>query len=209
MLVRNRMTEQPATVTPEDHLDQAKAKMASGRFRRLPVVKEGVLVGIVTDRDLREHTGHFDQIKVGAVMTETPATVAPGATVEEAARILLRRQISGLPVVEQDRLIGIITTSDVMQAFLDVMGASVEGSTRLDFILEGEEHGLTEASRIVDREGGEILGIGTYREKVGENPVCYLRLVGGNPEKIAKGLRAAGFDVLGVHKIAVNEPRLP
>ena len=209
MLVANRMTEQPVTVTPEDHLDQAKARMASGRFRRLPVLKDGVLVGIVTDRDLREHTGHFNQVKINAVMSQKPIIVGPGATVEEVARILLKHQIGGLPVVEQNRLVGIITTSDVMKAFLDVMGASVEGSTRLDFVLEGEEHGLTEASRIVNREGGEILGIGTYREKVGENPVCYLRLIGGNAEKIAKGLRSAGFDVLGLHKIAVNETGAP
>jgi hypothetical protein len=88
-----------------------------------------------------------------------------------------------------------------MKAFLDVMGASAPGSTRVDFILEGEEHGLTEASRIVNREGGEILGVGTYREKIGDNPVCYLRLLSGNAEKIAKSLRSGGFDVLGVHKI--------
>jgi hypothetical protein len=88
-----------------------------------------------------------------------------------------------------------------MKAFLDVMGAAAEGSTRIDFILEGEEHGLTEASRIVNREGGEILGVGTYREKVADNPVCYLRLVSGNPDKIARALRSGGFDVLGVHRI--------
>ncbi len=209
MLVGNRMTEHPVTVGPEDHLDQAKAKMDAGRFHRLPVVKDEVLVGIVTDRDLREHTGHFSHVKISAVMSEKPIIIGPGATVEEVAHILLKRQIGGLPVIQQDRLIGIITTSDVMKAFLDVMGASVEGSTRLDFVLEGEEHGLTEASRIVNRDGGEILGVGTYRENIGENPVCYLRLVGGNAEKVAKGLRAAGFDVLGVHKIAVNETRLP
>jgi hypothetical protein len=65
----------------------------------------------------------------------------------------------------------------------------------------GEEHGLTEASRIIAREGGEVLGVGTYREKLGENPICYLRLISGNSEKIAKALRASGFDVLGVHRI--------
>jgi hypothetical protein len=54
---------------------------------------------------------------------------------------------------------------------------------------------------LVAREGGEVLGVGTYREKVGENPVCYLRLLSGNPEKIAKALRVSGFNVLGVHHI--------
>jgi acetoin utilization protein AcuB len=201
MLVGNRMTKHPVTIGSEDHLDQAKAKMDAGRFRRLPVISGGTLVGIVTDRDLRQHTGHLNQVKVGGVMSEKPVTIAPGATVEEAAQILLNRQIGGLPVVEQNQLIGVITTNDIMKAFLDVMGAAAEGSTRIDFILEGEEHGLTEASRIVNREGGEILGVGTYREKVADNPVCYLRLVSGNPDKIARALRSGGFDVLGVHRI--------
>jgi hypothetical protein len=80
------------------------------------------------------------------------------------------------------------------------MGASHGGSTRIDFVLEGEEHGFVEATRLIAREGGEVLGVGTYREKLGENPVCYLRLLSGNPDKIAKALRASGFNVLGVHK---------
>jgi acetoin utilization protein AcuB len=195
------MTKHPVTIGPDELLSAAKTKMEAGRFRRLPVVTDGTLVGIITERDLREHIGHFNQVKINGVMTDKPITIAPGATVEEAAQILLKRQIGGLPVVEKDKLIGIITTNDVMKAFLDVMGAAAEGSTRVDFILEGEEHGLTEASRIVNREGGEILGVGTYREKIGDNPVCYLRLLSGNAEKIAKSLRSGGFDVLGVHKI--------
>jgi hypothetical protein len=88
-----------------------------------------------------------------------------------------------------------------MKAFLDTMGASQAATTRIDFILEGEEHGLIEASRVVSRDGGEILGIGTYREKLGENPVCYLRLRTGNAERIAASLRRGGFNVLGVHRI--------
>ena len=58
-----------------------------------------------------------------------------------------------------EQLVGIITTSDIMKAFLDLMGASEQASVRVDFILEGEEHGLVGASRLVSREGGEILGV--------------------------------------------------
>jgi acetoin utilization protein AcuB len=107
-------------------------------------------------------------------------------------------------VVQDDRLVGVITASDVLRAFLDVMGASQGGSVRLDLVLEGEEHGFIEASRIVAREGGDVLGVGTYRDKLGENPVCYLRMVGGNAEKIAKALRVSGFNVLGVHRIGAT-----
>jgi acetoin utilization protein AcuB len=153
---------------------------------------------------LREHHGHLEHTKINGAMTENPVTVTPATTLEEAAQILLERQIGGLPVLAEGRLVGIITASDILEAFLDVMGASHGGSARIDFVLEGEEHGFVEATRAVAREGGEVLGVGTYREKLGENPVCYLRLLSGNPEKIAKTLRSSGFNVLGVHRIGAQ-----
>jgi acetoin utilization protein AcuB len=201
MLVGKRMTRDPVTINGDALLSEAQEKMRRGGFRRLPVVAEGKLIGIITDRDLRAHIGYMERTRVNGVMTEKVRTVSPATTLEEAAQILLKFQISGLPVVDNGRLVGIITTSDVMKAFLDTMGASQPASNRIDFVLEGEEHGLTEASRVVSREGGEILGIGTYREKIGENPVCYLRLLCDNPDQIAESLRRAGFDVLGVHRI--------
>lgn len=202
MLVGNRMTKEPVTITADVLLNEAEEKMRKGGFRRLPVIGDGKLVGIITDRDLRAHVGYLERTRVNGVMTEKVRTVGPETTLEEAAQILLKFQIGGLPVVDDGRLVGIITTSDVMKAFLDTMGASQPASTRIDFILEGEEHGLIEASRVVSREDGEILGIGTYREKIGENPVCYLRLLSGNAERIAEALRRSGFNVLGVHRLS-------
>jgi acetoin utilization protein AcuB len=195
MFVSNWMTKEPIAVTPDDFLINAKGKMEAGKFHRLPVVSEGRLVGIITDLDMRAHAGYLAKTKVNGAMTEKALTVSPSATLEEAARKLLKHQIGGLPVVDKGQLVGIITTSDVMKAFLYITGASDEASTRIDFALEGEEHGLTEASRIAAREGGEILGVG----KFGENPVCYLRVLSGNAERVAEALRAAGFDILGVH----------
>lgn len=201
MLVKNRMTQEPTTIEADELLIRASHKMYSGGFRRLPVVSGSKLVGIISDRDLREHRGHLEHTKVNGVMTENPITTSPETPVEEAARIMMERQIGGLPVVDDGRLVGVITVTDVMNAFLDMMGASKGGSTRIDFILEGEEHGFIEASRVIAREGGEVLGIGTYREKLGDRPICYLRLIAGNADKIAKALRSSGYDVLGVHRI--------
>ena len=200
MIIANRMTKEPVTATPDEPLSQAQQKMHAGGFRRLPVVSQDRLIGIITDRDLRAHFGRLEQTKVHDPMTKKVYTIGPRSTVEEAAQLMLKHQIGGLPVLEERRLVGIITTTDVMKAFLAVMGASVEESTRLDFVLEGEEHGITAASRVVSREGGQILGVGTYRESLGESPVCYLRVLTGDVEKTAKALKATGFDVLGVHR---------
>jgi acetoin utilization protein AcuB len=201
MLVRDRMTKTPVTIEPDDFLNVALQRMKTGGFHRLPVIANGKLVGIVTERDLRAHRGYLEHTKVNGIMTENPLTIDGASTLEEAAQIMLQRQIGGLPVIEDGKLLGIITATDVLRAFLEVMGASRGGSTRIDFVLEGEEHGLTEASRIVARDGGEILGVGTYRHKLGDNPICYLRLMVGNADKIANALRTGGFDVLGVHRI--------
>src|SRR5574341_201192 len=118
MLVSNRMTKDPVTATPGDLLIQAQLKMQKGGYRRLPVVTNGQLVGIVTVLDMRAHAGYLDRTEVKAAMSEKPITVTPVTTVEAAAQLLLKQKIGGLPVVENGRLVGIITTSDVLQAFL-------------------------------------------------------------------------------------------
>ncbi len=201
MLVSKRMTKDPVTVTPEDLLIQARLKMQKGGFRRLPVMSDGQLVGIITDRDIRQHVGLLDRTEVKAAMSDKPITVIPGTTVETAAQILLKQKIGGLPVVEKNRVVGIITASDILQAFLDVMGASEETTTRIDFVLQEQGGGLAEASRIISQQGGEVLGVGTYRGKWGETPVCYLRLRSADVDAIAKLLKERGFDVLGVHAV--------
>ena len=201
MLVSNRMTKDPVTVTGEDLLIQAQLKMQKGGFRRLAVVSDGQLVGIITDRDMRAHAGYLDRTEVKAAMSKKPITVTPATTIEAAAQLLLKQKIGGLPVVENGRVVGIITTTDILQAFLDVMGASEETSSRIDFVLEGEGHGLAEASKIISQERGEVLSVGTYRKTWGETPVCYLRLRSGDADAIAKVLRERGFEVLGVHPV--------
>jgi len=202
MLVSNRMTKDPVTVSPDDLLIQARLKLQKGNFRQLPVVADGQLVGIITDRDMREHAGYLDRTEVKAVMSRKPLTVTPATTLEAAAQLLLKHKIGGLPVVENARVVGIITRSDVLQAFLDVMGASEEISTRIDFVLQGEAKSLAEASRIVSQQGGEVLSVGTYRGKWGEAPVCYLRLRSGDTDAIARVLREKGFEVVGVYPVS-------
>jgi acetoin utilization protein AcuB len=201
MVVGIRMTKNPVTVTEDDLLIQARLKMQKGGFRRIPVVSDGHLVGIITDRDMREHAGYLDRTEVKAAMSKNPITVTPVTTVEAAAQLMLKQKIGGLPVAEKGRLVGIITTSDILQAFLDVVGASEPTSTRIDFLMETGAGGLAEASKIVALEGGDVLSVGTYRKQWGETSVCYLRLRSGDTDAIAKGLKEKGFEVLGVYPV--------
>jgi acetoin utilization protein AcuB len=199
MLVGRHMTQTPVTVTPDEKLDSARKKMQDGNFRRLPVVADGQLVGIVTDRDLRQHMGHLKETKVNAAMTEEPLTVTPQTTLEETAKQLLEHKIGGLPVMEGKRLKGVITTSDILQAFLDVMGASIAGTARLDLLIRGDEHqNFAAASQIIEAAEGDILGVGTHREQWNDGPVFYIRVRAKDPAAIGRALEKEGYTVLGV-----------
>ena len=123
MLVGSRMKKNPVTVTPDQLLSLAKAKMAAGGFRRLPVVSDDKLVGILTERDLRQHIGYWDKTKIDGVMTEKPITVTPGTTLEDAAQLMLKHKIGGLPVMADGRLVGIITETDFLRAFVALQKA--------------------------------------------------------------------------------------
>jgi acetoin utilization protein AcuB len=115
------MTRHPETINHDDSLSKAKEMMDVGRFRRLPVVKNGEIVGMLTERDLREHFGYLELTKVNAAMSAPVVSVGPNSTVQEAARLMLRHKIGGLPVVDGGKLVGIVTTIDMLRAFLDVV----------------------------------------------------------------------------------------
>jgi acetoin utilization protein AcuB len=199
MIVGRHMSKNPIVIGPDDYLSTAREKMNSAGFRRLPVVKDRKLIAIVTDRDLRQHAGFLEKTKVNAAMTETLVTVSPNDTVEKAAQLMLKHKIGGLPVIDEDRLVGIITTSDLLQTFLDIMGASDERTARIDLLMAGEGHDLTDASKAVKEQGGEIVGLGTHREKWGLNPICYLRLRSADPDHLAEVLKQRGYTVVGVY----------
>lgn len=126
MQIVNLMTSDPATIRSHETLSKAKSIMDAGNFRRVPVVDEGRLVGILTERDLREHTGYLESTRVDAAMRTTLITVTPYNTVEDAARLMLKHKIGGLPIVVADSLVGIVTTSDLLRAFLIVVAGTSE-----------------------------------------------------------------------------------
>ena len=113
MLVRDYMTKKPVTVTPRDTLADAAAKMRAGNFRRLPVVVEGKLLGIVSEYDLQRHADSPDSTPVDAAMTRNPFTVSPSATLEHAVALMKMNKIGALPVIEHGRVIGIVTASNL------------------------------------------------------------------------------------------------
>ncbi len=117
-MVEAWMTPKPLLIDPARTLAEAEAKMRSGGVRSLPVVDGGRLVGIITDRDVRNHLGELDDIQVGQAMTTEVVTVTPTTSVQEAARLLLECKIGGLPVIDAGRVAGIITVEDIIKYML-------------------------------------------------------------------------------------------
>jgi|SRR5579859_2593335 len=128
MRVSDRMTAEPSSVRPDHTLAAVKALMDAEGIRHIPVAEEGRLVGILTDRDLQRHWGYLDSTLVNAAMVQNPVTVAPEATIEDATRLLISHRIRALPVVEGSRLVGIITTTDLLKALLEVVNPARLGS---------------------------------------------------------------------------------
>jgi acetoin utilization protein AcuB len=121
------MTRNPATISSTDPIRMAVNRMQEKKCRRLPVVDNGKLVGIVSDRDLRRATNSplvlrerwyddfmLDHIPVRACMTEDPITVNPQTPIIDAAKLIHEHKFGGLPVVEGDKLVGIVTETDLL-----------------------------------------------------------------------------------------------
>jgi CBS domain-containing protein len=128
-LVKNWMTRDVLTITPETTLPEAHRIMTENRIRRLPVLEEGRLVGIVTLGDVREAEPSaatslsiwelnylLSRLSIAEIMTPAPLTIRADATVREAAQLMLSSKVSGLPVLDDDgAVIGIITESDIFR----------------------------------------------------------------------------------------------
>jgi len=139
MYVREKMSRNVITITPDQSLRMAKEQMHKHGVRRLPVVRNGKLVGIVTDRDVRQAWASqatslsthellylLDRVTVQEVMTPKVFTVTSETPLVEAARLMHDCKIGGLPVVEGGAVVGIITETDLLEAFIEMFGASKE-----------------------------------------------------------------------------------
>ena len=123
MLVGNRMSRPAVTIRQDADFQKALALMQDRKLRRLPVVDDdGRLVGIVVERDLLVAAMRYLQsrVEIGDVMTRNVVSVGPDTDLNDVARTMLERKIGGLPVVEDGRLVGIITESDIFKRFVEL-----------------------------------------------------------------------------------------
>jgi acetoin utilization protein AcuB len=206
VLVKDVMQAHPVTATLETRLPQLVRLLERRGFRHLPVLDGGKLVGIVSDRDVkqsmasaasmtqgRERDRLLDELTAGQIMARTVVTIGPTFGVEEAARLMATRKISALPVTEGDRLMGIVTETDVLQLFVRAMGV-LEPSSRVEVIVRDPAAGVGEIVRTIEETGSRICSVMTLELPTGEREVV-LRLATINPGPAVKALEAKGYVV--------------
>lgn len=191
MLVKDRMTAKPFIIAPDTSVAEALSLMRQNSVRRLPVVdKKGHLVGIVSEKDLLYASpspatslsvyeiGYLlSKLKVEEIMTKKVITVVPMAPIEEAARIMVDNKIGGLPVMEGERLVGIITETDVFKTILEMLGAR-ESGVRITISVRDEPGTLGRITGAIASHGGDIIALGTFYGEDRGDGILMIRVCG-------------------------------
>jgi len=175
MLVGDRMSSPVKTIPPELPIVDALNQMKRDNIRRYPVVKDGKLVGIVSDKDLLnaspspatslsvwEMSYLLSKITVKDVMTKQVLTVTEDTPIEEAARIMADNKFGGLPVMRGSAVVGIITETDLFKALLELMGAREPG-VRVTAMISDKRGTLARLTQAVSEAGGSFIAVGQFK----------------------------------------------
>lgn len=179
MLVKNWMSKKVMTIDENDSMQDAINLIKQHKINMLPVMKKGKLTGIVTDRDLKKASASdattldvhelmylISKIKIKDIMSKKPVTVPFDFTIEETASMLLENNISGAPVVDNDKqLVGVITQADIFKVIISLTGIAKKG-VHFGFKVKDLPGSIKEVADIIRNYGGRMASILTSYEKV-------------------------------------------
>ena len=216
MLVREGMTCDPISIPPEMSAPDALRIMRDRNVRRLPVLdRHKQLVGIVTDKDLLraapspsttlavyEIATFFEKIKVDEVMTREVITVSEDTPMEEAASLLADRKIGGMPVMQGNRLVGIITQTDLFKSFLELLGGRRPG-VRLTVRVLGGKGVLAKITNAISGAGGDIVGLAFHEitDQVDHNWQITFKVQDVSEDKLADAVRPLVAAIADVRRL--------
>lgn len=198
MLIKDWMNPKVITIDANNSMHDAIKLMKEHGISMLPVMKKGELVGIVTDRDLKRASASdattlevhellylISKIKVSDIMTKNPITIPFDYTVEEAAELMLKHKISGLPVTDHEgNLVGTLTKSDVFKCLISLTGIGARG-IQFAFLLEDRPGSIKEVADILRSYGGRMVSILTTYERVPEGyRKVFIRMFGVQRDKL-------------------------
>ena len=196
MLVGQIMSQKIVTISPDKRVGQALKLMQKHQIRHVPVMEHDRMVGWITSRDLREVllASMLEEIKVGDVMVQAPLSVTPDTEVEEAARLIHEHRIGGMPVMQGEKLVGVITMLDLISAFIAMLGL-LKSSSRLDLLLPNRSEALDAATRLIKEAGGKVINVALGPTQGDKRPY-FFRLEKADLEPIVDTLKHQGYEVL-------------
>ena len=195
MRVRELMVRNPIAIGPDAAISEALSLMKTRRIRHLPVVDAGGgFRGFLTLADLKEGLlpSMVGDIALADLIIPDPVTVGPDDSVETAARRIYHHRISGMPVVSEGRLVGILTETDLLRTFIQMLGI-LDAGCRVAVAIGDAPENPTRIMDIVRDAGAEVLSFG-LAEEAGERR-CHLRLSSCPTAEIEAALERAGFPV--------------
>lgn len=208
MYVGRRMTRNVVTVAKDASVLHVRNLLREKDINQVPVVDGKKVIGVITDGDIRENSASpastlsvhelnylLSEMKAGDIMTRNPVTVSPETPVEEAAKILNEKGIGCLPVVSNDELVGIITTSDMLNVLLEVMGVGTP-SSRIELSIPGDMGEICNIAGIVKGLGLSIISmVSTLNQNDPATRLSVLRVNTDDIRELCKALRGAGYKV--------------
>jgi acetoin utilization protein AcuB len=197
MKIQSLMIKDPITIGPNASVGEAIELMKANSIRHLPVVARGKrMVGFLTLADLKQGLipSMLGDVSLNDLMIKNPITVSPDDDIEFAAQLIYNHKIGGMPVVKKGKLVGIVTATDMLRAFIDMMGI-LSTTSRIDVVLGEQPAAFKKAMQIINDNGGDIISVSmTPQQK--DKRVYYFRLSACKTSVIKKALEKERFNVL-------------
>jgi len=196
MKIHSLMIPDPITITANATISEAIELMKINSIRHLPVVSEDkTLKGFLTLADLKQGLipSMLGDLTLQDLMIKDPITVSPDDDIEIAAQLIYKNKIGGMPVLKGDQLVGIITATDILRTFIDMMGI-LSSTSRIDVVIDDKAGSLKKALQIINDKGGDIVNVGMTSQPSGKR-IYYFRLAACKTEVIKKALERQGYEV--------------
>ena len=200
MFVGERMSHPVISVSPETPIHDALVMFKKEHIRRAPVMKDGKLVGIVSERDLLnaspspvtslsvwEMNYLISKVTVKQVMSKKVKCIDIGTPIEEAARIMADSKIGGLPVIRSGRVVGMITETDLFKIFLELMGARTKG-IRVTAVIDDQAGQLAKVTKAIADAGGNFISFGQFSGDDPSTKVLTFKVAGLKKDGVKKAL---------------------
>lgn len=198
MFVGERMSHPVISVTPETPIHDALIMFKKEHIRRAPVIKEGKLLGIVTETDLLnaspspattlsiwEMNYLISKVTVKQVMSKKVKSIDIDTPIEEAARIMADSKIGGLPVTREGKIVGMITETDLFKVLLELMGAREKG-VRVSALVEDKPGQIAQVSKVITEAGGNFISFGMFSGQDTTNKLITFKVAGIKKDEVRK-----------------------